>query len=204
MRGYAPATKLTTRLTPLAITSTPVSRILRGLINFSTAQCPSSTQLGEYLCLADCHLCLCLTFCSRSMTRAQRAPKRAPTPTSATFSQDLQSNAAPPPPLPSKPLYLCSPFVEAALVKGNFKTIVMLPKYVDIMEWVAVNSAFFIPHGGVRTPFDADKSLTSIPISMSSTASSLNAARSRTVKQCLLVRRMSIRLSRFPSFRQLF
>ncbi|KAJ2917025.1 hypothetical protein MD484_g3403, partial [Candolleomyces efflorescens] len=31
------------------------------------------------------------------------------------------------------------PFVDAALVKGNFKTIVMLPKYVDIMEWVAVN-----------------------------------------------------------------
>jgi MOB kinase activator 1 len=29
--------------------------------------------------------------------------------------------------------------VESALVKGNFKTIVMLPKYVDIMEWVAVN-----------------------------------------------------------------
>jgi MOB kinase activator 1 len=27
-------------------------------------------------------------------------------------------------------------------VKGNFKTIVMLPKYVDIMEWVAVNSEF--------------------------------------------------------------
>jgi len=49
----------------------------------------------------------------------------------------------PAPPSPSlphqKPLYLCSPFVEAALVKGNFKTIVMLPKYVDVMEWVAVN-----------------------------------------------------------------
>jgi len=29
--------------------------------------------------------------------------------------------------------------VEAALVKGNFKTIVMLPKYVDVTEWVAVN-----------------------------------------------------------------
>lgn len=84
------------------------------------------------------------------MTRAQRAPKRAPTPTSTTFSQDLRSNAAPPP-LPSKPLYLCSPFVDAALVKGNFKTIVMLPKYVDIMEWVAVNSVFFISHGGDRT-----------------------------------------------------
>lgn len=38
-----------------------------------------------------------------------------------------------------KPLYLSSPFANAALVKGNFKTIVVLPKYVDIMEWVAVN-----------------------------------------------------------------
>jgi len=42
----------------------------------------------------------------------------------------------------SKPLYLSSPFADAALVKGNFKTIVMLPKYVDIMEWVAVNSVY--------------------------------------------------------------
>lgn len=25
-------------------------------------------------------------------------------------------------------------------MKGNFKTIVMLPKYVDVTEWVAVNS----------------------------------------------------------------
>jgi len=52
------------------------------------------------------------------------------------------NNSTPPSPVvpsPTKPLYLCSPFVEAALVKGNFKTIVMLPKYVDIMEWVAVN-----------------------------------------------------------------
>lgn len=50
---------------------------------------------------------------------------------------------SPSPPIP-KPLYLSSPFVEAALVKGNFKTIVMLPKYVDIMEWVAMNSACFL------------------------------------------------------------
>ena len=41
-----------------------------------------------------------------------------------------------------KPLYLSSPFADAALVKGNFKTIVMLPKYADIMEWVAVNSTY--------------------------------------------------------------
>ncbi|ORY89273.1 Mob1/phocein [Leucosporidium creatinivorum] len=36
-------------------------------------------------------------------------------------------------------LYLCLPFVKAALVKGNFKTIVALPRYVDVNEWVAVN-----------------------------------------------------------------
>ena len=46
---------------------------------------------------------------------------------------------APSPPA-QKPLYLCKPFVDAALVKGNLKTIVMLPKYVDIIEWVAINS----------------------------------------------------------------
>jgi len=37
------------------------------------------------------------------------------------------------------PLYLSQPFVKAALVKGNFKTIVMLPKWVDVNEWVAIN-----------------------------------------------------------------
>jgi MOB kinase activator 1 len=80
------------------------------------------------------------------MTRGQRGVKRVPTPTSATSPP----TELPPPTIPitpspaipalKKPLYLCSPFVEAALVKGHFKTIVMLPKYVDIMEWVAVNS----------------------------------------------------------------
>lgn len=75
------------------------------------------------------------------MQRAPRPPKRATTPTSATFPADAQ---APPEGdtqsgTPQKPLFLCSPFVDAALVKGNFKTIVMQPKYTDIMEWVAVN-----------------------------------------------------------------
>jgi len=80
------------------------------------------------------------------MTRGQRGPKRTTPVPSVTSSPTTEM----PPPMPinaptsvvaavAKPLYLCSPFVEAALVKGNFKTIVMLPKYVDIMEWVAVN-----------------------------------------------------------------
>jgi hypothetical protein len=41
-----------------------------------------------------------------------------------------------------KPLYLCQPFVKAALVKGSFKTIVAPPKYVDVNEWVAVNCEY--------------------------------------------------------------
>ncbi|KAJ8691338.1 Maintenance of ploidy protein mob2 [Pleurotus ostreatus] len=77
----------------------------------------------------------------RSMTRnAPRGPKRSPTPTSATFPPADPHPPNPVSPAPvSRPLYLASPFVEATLVKGQFKTIVMLPKYVDIMEWVAVN-----------------------------------------------------------------
>jgi hypothetical protein len=55
-------------------------------------------------------------------------------------------------------LYLCSPFVEAALVKGNFKTIVMLPKYVDIMEWVAVNGVSLVLHTFTSfSPFAFDR-----------------------------------------------
>ncbi|KAI0770117.1 Mob1/phocein [Fomes fomentarius] len=76
----------------------------------------------------------------RSMQRNQRPPRRSTTPTSANFpSTDSLPPPTPTSPSVPKPLYLCSPFVEAALVKGNFKTIVMLPKYADVMEWVAVN-----------------------------------------------------------------
>ncbi|KAH9988343.1 Mob1/phocein [Russula vinacea] len=83
----------------------------------------------------------------RTMNRSgpRGGPKRSPTPTSTISTTSTLVDHVPPasPSVPvagtQKPLYLCSPFVEAALVKGNFKTIVMLPKYVDIMEWVAVN-----------------------------------------------------------------
>ncbi|KAH9948874.1 Mob1/phocein [Amylocystis lapponica] len=74
----------------------------------------------------------------RSMSRAPRPPRRSTTPTSGTFPPTESVPATPTTTAP-KPLYLCSPFVEAALVKGNFKTIVMLPKYADPLEWVAVN-----------------------------------------------------------------
>lgn len=46
--------------------------------------------------------------------------------------------------VPFKPLYLCTPFIKAALVKDNFKTIVILSTHVDIMEWVAVNDVLLL------------------------------------------------------------
>ena len=110
-----------------------------GLISFSAVQCPFSTPSG--LCWWDLSNLEDSPFvsCSRSMTRAQRAPSKRTTPTSATFSPAEIVTPNPSPTIKT-PLYLSSPFVEAALVKGNFKTIVMLPKYVNIMEWVAMNS----------------------------------------------------------------
>ena len=43
------------------------------------------------------------------------------------------------------PLYICRPFVEAALVKGDFHKLVRLPKGVDDHEWVALNSGSSSP-----------------------------------------------------------
>ncbi|WFD04041.1 Maintenance of ploidy protein mob2 [Malassezia obtusa] len=45
-----------------------------------------------------------------------------------------------------KPLYLCQPFVRSALIKGSFRTIVALPKYVHPYEWIAMNLFDFF-HG---------------------------------------------------------
>lgn len=79
--------------------------------------------------------------------RRHRTPRTKRSPTPGSIPPPRKDSASSEPPSPggvggSKPLYLCRPFADAALVKGNFKTIVMLPKYVDIMEWVAVNSTY--------------------------------------------------------------
>ena len=81
-------------------------------------------------------------------TGRNRNPRQRRSPTPGAPHSPGGANGPSRPPSPNlqtpngKPLYLCSPFADAALVKGNFKTIVLLPKYVDIMEWVAVNSEF--------------------------------------------------------------
>ncbi|SCU83456.1 LADA_0C11562g1_1 [Lachancea dasiensis] len=49
------------------------------------------------------------------------------------------STAAPETTNTQQALFLSEPFVRTALVKGSFKTIVQLPKYVDLGEWVALN-----------------------------------------------------------------
>ncbi|KAI8988884.1 Mob1/phocein [Pilobolus umbonatus] len=46
----------------------------------------------------------------------------------------------------TKPLYLCTPYVTHMLVKGNFKTITELPKYIDLNEWLAFNTFEFFNH----------------------------------------------------------
>ncbi|KAF8918973.1 Mob1/phocein [Mucidula mucida] len=84
-----------------------------------------------------------MSFFGSNKNRQPSRSKRSPTPTSGSLSRNNSQTRGDASPTEdgtvSKPLYLCSPFADAALVKGNFKTIVMLPKYVDIMEWVAVN-----------------------------------------------------------------
>ncbi|KAF8627484.1 hypothetical protein AX17_006296 [Amanita inopinata Kibby_2008] len=80
-----------------------------------------------------------MSLFNRSTSRPPRV-KRSPTPTGHAHPREQPSSRPPSPGLNgNRPLYLCSPFADTALVKGNFKTIVMLPKYVDVMEWVAVN-----------------------------------------------------------------
>ncbi|KAF4577010.1 Maintenance of ploidy protein mob2 [Pleurotus pulmonarius] len=89
-------------------------------------------------------------FSSRQNLNSGNRGRRRPSPTLNIPLSPNQGSMLPSPVLASpggspgdgmnqKPLYMSRPFVDAALVKGNFKTIVRLPKYVDIMEWVAVN-----------------------------------------------------------------
>lgn len=51
----------------------------------------------------------------------------------STSSQSLVGNNQ------QKPLFMCQPYVKTSLVKGSFQTIVLLPKYVDLGEWIALN-----------------------------------------------------------------
>lgn len=96
-----------------------------------------------------CHIllhrhCSAMSNFFRSMGRSSR-PKKSPTMPSMPY--DTAMGTAPGTTLGAgnKPLYLCNPFVRSALIKGSFRTIVVLPKYVDQKEWIAVNREFSVP-----------------------------------------------------------
>ncbi|KAF8312465.1 Mob1/phocein [Clavulina sp. PMI_390] len=56
----------------------------------------------------------------------------------------------------SKPLFLCYPFVKAALVTGKFKYIVQQPKYTDVNEWVAMNLSDFFSNINLFLSFTSE------------------------------------------------
>jgi hypothetical protein len=47
-----------------------------------------------------------------------------------------------------KPLFLTEPYQNSSLVKGSFRKVSMLPKYVDENEWIASNTQDFINYIG--------------------------------------------------------
>ena len=72
---------------------------------------------------------------------ADRSDRIRTTSHSAASGRPFKASASAPLPEGPPPLYVCRPFVEAALVKGDFHKLVRLPKGVDDREWVACNSA---------------------------------------------------------------
>ena len=115
----------------------------------------------------------------RSMGRSSR-PKKSPTIPSMPYDAPNGPGSGSALGSGNKPLYLCNPFVRSALIKGSFKTIVVLPKYVDLKEWVAVNREWRCRAGEVRggeggetdeCPSPSAQCLTFSTTSTSSTAS---------------------------------
>lgn len=66
--------------------------------------------------------------------RSPVTPNLAPSPFGAASPDQLENEAEAQDPRRPKPVYLSNPFLKAALVKGNFKTIVAQPRYCDLNE----------------------------------------------------------------------
>lgn len=78
------------------------------------------------------HLVSCSFVCNVSL--GGKKNKLAKLKSSSASTSSANSDA--------KPLFLSNPYVTHMLVKGNFKTITELPKYIDINEWLAFNSKY--------------------------------------------------------------
>ena len=68
----------------------------------------------------------------QSQQQIHQQPRQNASPTHSGSPERTQSHS-------QQIMFLSEPFVRTALVKGSFKTIVQLPKYVDIGEWIALN-----------------------------------------------------------------
>lgn len=79
------------------------------------------------------------------LRKQQPSPSKRPNSTVSPVKTAAPARAAHNPTNPTKTapsqqaMFLSEPFVRTALVKGSFKTIVQLPKYVDLGEWLALN-----------------------------------------------------------------
>lgn len=74
-----------------------------------------------------------IQFAPQSPLKKSRQTQRSRLPGRESFGSDGDIGER------ELPLFLCEPFVKTALVKGSFKTIVQLPKYVDYGEWLSLN-----------------------------------------------------------------
>lgn len=75
---------------------------------------------------------------SKASLRRTQSPSRLAM-MSSGHQQSQQSNSNVSNPESQEIMFLSEPFVRTALVKGSYKTIVQLPKYVDLGEWIALN-----------------------------------------------------------------
>lgn len=92
----------------------------------------------------------CWAYSRFSRNTNRKADKKPPPiPTGSNGSSQPPASGTPNTPATGRqtmrPLMLCQPFVKASLLKGSFSTIVVLPKYVDEGEWIALNGQSSLP-----------------------------------------------------------
>ncbi|AQZ19111.1 MOB2 (YFL034C-B) [Zygosaccharomyces parabailii] len=76
---------------------------------------------------------------SKLSLRKNHSPSRHSQHSTQQSQQQSNQNSTSERPESQQIMFLSEPFVRTALVKGSFKTIVQLPKYVDIGDWIALN-----------------------------------------------------------------
>lgn len=108
----------------------------RGSKKNKTINAQGLTQPGNAVYASSAH------SNSKSSLRRANSPSKSSIATSHHLNMQQQQHQQHTEPGGSESqelMFLSEPFVRTALVKGSFKTIVQLPRYVDIGEWIALN-----------------------------------------------------------------